>query len=713
MRSILPALLCGLVGLAATTTNAQSTLQPFTGCPGVSVAITRPGLNAGTSPYHIYLIDSAGAITPTGKSIDLQINGFGLNTTDGFLYGTHESSNVANPFLARLDKNGTVENVGNLLPPPTPLFHIGLINTAAGTNDDKDNYYFLSLVINLQNITDTPQLFLGKVANVSKLKQGTNPINIQYTPIDPGTCGPALLAGLTNPLASALQDIAFNPTNGNIYTYFRAPGNTPTPGLLAWFDPAHPVFTCMAPAQPNIPTNDLAGLFFGSDSALFILTTDGQYYKGNVSTGLITHVAQTALPLISGNLRGDMASCVGKKPLVAFDGCPGVSVAVTRPGINSTRSPFQIFLIDKAGNIQPSGNPIPLQINAFGLNSKDGFLYALHESDSINDPWFTRVDKFGSFVNIGKIIPPPAGGHNLSIINTAAGAMDGNDNYYFTAITADTPVSLSSIPRLFLGTIHHVSTLKEGDSLAIHYKEVSIGTCIPEIVTGLLNPKEGLLQDIAFDPVNHNIYTTFPTKGTAPAPAVIGHFNPFAKSPVLNCITPKQPNPAIMDMCGLFSGDNGDLFILTIDGKFYRGNVSTGAISLITQTSLPLSGNNLRGDMASCVSKTDRDREDGNNEDEDGDHDTQNDQAGDGGLRIAPNPVQASQMNLSVNSTENARAKLQILSPTGVPVQVRELNLVTGPNQLQLDASQLRQGVYSVILYWATGRVSIAKFIRL
>jgi len=709
MRFILPATLCLFGVLAANQTNAQSPLQPFTGCPGVSVAITRPGLNASTAPFHIYLIDSAGAITPSGNPIDLQINGLGLNTTDGFLYGTHESSNVADPFLARVDKNGIVENVGTLLAPSTTPFHVGIINTAAGTNDDKDNYYFLSLVINLQNITDTPRLFLGKVANVSTLKQSNDPINIQYTPIDPGTCGLELLAGLTNPLAGTLQDIAYNPANGQIYTYFRSPGNTPSPGILAWFDPAHPVFTCRTPAQPNIPTNDLSGLFFGSDSALFILTTDGQYYKGNVNTGVITHVAQTSLPLTSGNLRGDMASCVGRKPLVAFDGCPGVSVAITRPGINSTQGPFQIFTIDKTGNIQSSGNPIPLRINAFGLNGKDGFLYGLHETDSVNNPSFTRVDKFGSFVNIGKLMPPPSHGHNVSIINTAAATMDGNDNYYFTAVTADTPLSLLSIPRLFLGTIHNVSRLKEGDSIEIQYKEVFIGSCVIEILTNLQNPSAGLLQDISFDPVNHHIYTTFSTRSTSPAPARIGHFNPFARFPVLNCITPEHQNPPIADMAGLFSGDGGNLFILTTNGKFYRGNPHNGEIRLITQTALPLLAHNLRGDMASCIPGRDT------AQDEDGDDDNRGSQNNnnDGDLHITPNPVQASQMNLSVNSGENARARLQIVSPTGVPVQVRELNLVTGPNQVRLDATQLRQGVYSVILYWASGRVSIAKFIRL
>ena len=702
MRAILRVLLClsGCLGGAAAT--AQSSLQPFSGCPGVSVAITRPGLNAGTSPFQIFLIDSAGGITPSGNPIDLQINGFGLNSIDGFLYGMHEASNAGNPFLTRVDKNGSFENLGTLLAPPTAPFHVGLVNTAAGTNDDKDNYYFFSIVINLQNTAETPQLFVGKVANISKLKQGSDPINIQYTPVNPGTCLPQLLAGLTNPLAGTLQDIAFNPANGNIYTYFRAPGTSATPGLLAWFNPANnPTFTCMPPAQPNIPTNDLSGLFFGSDSALFILTTDGKYYKGDIATGTISLVAQTALPLENGNLRGDMASCTGKKPLVAFDDCPGVSVAVTRTGINSTRTPFQIFTIDKSGNVQPSGNPIALQINAFGLNSKDGFLYGLHETDSVTNPWFTRVDKFGSFVNIGRLTPPPANGRNTSIINTAAATMDGNDNYYFTAVTADTPLSFLSIPRLFLGIIHNVSALKEGDSINIQYKEVFIGSCVVEVLAGLLNPNEGLLQDISFDPVDHNIYTTFHARGTANSPGRIGHFDPFARFPVLNCIIPERPNPSMGDMAGLFSGDGGNLFILTTDGKFYRGNPHNGEIRLITQTALPLLSNNLRGDMASCIRAGDST----NNQ--------QNNNSDDTRMVVTPNPVQTGQINLSVTAQENARAKLQILSPTGVPVQIRELNLITGANQVQLDISQLRQGVYSVLLYWPSGRVSIAKFIRL
>jgi hypothetical protein len=158
------------------------------------------------------------------------------------------------------------------------------------------------------------------------------------------------------------------------------------------------------------------------------------------------------------------------------------------------------------------------------------------------------------------------------------------------------------------------------------------------------------------------------------------------------------------DLCGLFSGDGGRLFILTTDGKLYRGNPGNGEIRLIAQTALPLQANNLRGDMASCVPKSDTTDDDHQGEDEQQDGDR---------MHISPNPVQTGSMNLSVNSEVSARVRMQVLSPTGTPVQTREISLVAGMNQISMDATHLHQGVYSVILYFPSGRVGVAKFIRL
>lgn len=690
--------------------SAQN-LQPFEHCPGVSVAITRPGINATPGPYQIFLIDSNGAVTPSGNPINLQINGFGLNGADGFLYGIHESSNVANPFLSRVDKNGNFENVGTLSAPTTDPFKVGIINTAAGTMDDKDNYYLTALVMDLQNTNMPAELFVGKIEKVSSLQAGTNPISIQYSKINTGTCIDELLSVLANPLQGLLQDIAYNTTNGNIYTYIPGPGAAPASGKIASFDPNNnPTFNCIDPSTPNVPTVDLSGLYF-RDSTLFILTIDGKFFKGNIHTGIIQLVAQSGLPLLGGNLRGDMASCVGNKPLVAFDDCPGVSVAITRPGINATVAPYQIYLIDEDGNIQPSGGPINAQFNAFGLNNKDGFLYGMHESSNIIDPFLSRMDKNGNFVDIGKLTAPPNSGSSVGIINTAAATMDGKDNYYFTAVVADTPLSAAHIPKLFLGWIEDISKLSPGDEIHVHYKEITIGTCADEIFSVLSNPSNGLLQDLAFNPDNGNIYTIIPSQANSPAPPKIARFNPHANSPVLNCIDPPQPNVAITDLSGLFFNKNGRLFILTTDGKFYRGNVHNGVVKLVTQTTLPLIGNNLRGDMASCIKKKDHHDRDDDDDDDDDDH--HGDDHHNGNLRVMPNPVQENQLTISVNSESNARVQVQIISATGSPMQTKTISLNAGSNQFQLNLSDFSKGIYSLVVVYPSGDIITTRFIKL
>lgn len=700
MRKMLPKLVaCHCLLFISLSLFSQ--ILPFDNCPGVSVAITRPGFNATLGPHQIYLIDAQGQIQPSGDPINLQINGFGLNTVDGFLYGMYQAYNVINPFLTRVGKNGNYETVGTLKGPDAGPLKASIVNTAAGTMDDQDNYYFTAVVIDLQNILAAPELYVGKVQQVSKLVKSEGVLPVTFTKIDPGTCMNELLAALTNPLEGALQDIAWNPVNGNIYTYIPAPGTNPTPGKMAWFNPnaANPAFTCIDPPQPNIPTNDLSGLYFGTDTMLYILTIDGKYYKGNVQTGTISLVTQTTLPLLNGNLRGDMASCAGKKAtaLVPFTGCPGVSVAITRPGINSTVAPYHIYTITNAGAIQATGNPITQQMNAFGLNSKDGFLYGMHESINFLNPWLSRVDKNGTVVDLGRLSPPAGSGLSLGIVNTAAATIDNKDNYYFTAVVIDTSIFTSFLPKLYLGKVENVSQLKAGDNITINYTQVLIGTCAPEILKVIMTPEKGLLQDLSYNPIDNRIYTVIPTDGVSPIPAKIAWLNPGAAVPVLNCITPAQPNIAINDLSGLYSDNSGALYILTTDGKFYKGNAGTGVISLVNQTTLPLQGNNLRGDMASCISATPAA--------------SQNVPAD--VIRIVPNPVNGSQTVLSVQCNDNGRAQVQIMDARGNYVRSMIVNLVSGLNKITLDVSRLQRGLYSAILVYPSGHRAVVKFLKL
>src|SRR4029079_15836342 len=125
-------------------------------------------------------------------------------------YGMYQAFNVANPFLARVGKNGKYENVGTILGPPVSPFKVAIVNTAAGTMDDRGNYYFTATVMDLSNVLLPPDLFVGKIRNVTGLQVSNNPLTIDYKKIGPGSCLPELFNALQNPLMGILQDIAFN-----------------------------------------------------------------------------------------------------------------------------------------------------------------------------------------------------------------------------------------------------------------------------------------------------------------------------------------------------------------------------------------------------------------------------------------------------------------------------------------------------------------------
>lgn len=706
-------LLSLLLFTVASVPVLAQTPEPFEGCPGVSVAITRPGFNLTLVPHQIYLIDdTTGAVQPSGIPINLQINAFGLNGVDGFLYGMHQTYNVANPFLTRVGKNGRWEIVGTIPAPDAGRFKTGIINTAAGTMDDKDNYYFTAATINLQNILLPPELYSGKIEKISELRSGDRPLTVQYKKISTGTCTDELLLALANPLSGLLQDIAFNPGDNNIYTYLPGPNNGP--GKIAKYNPtlSTPILICIDPPQPNPATADLSGLFVSADSSLYILTIDGKYYWSDPQTGVIQEVAQTTLPLLSGNLRGDMASCVGKKRMQPFEDCPGVTVAVTRPGINSTGGPHQIYRVrSSTGEIRPLGHPINLQINGFGLNNKDGFLYGMHEVSDIFAPTLARVDRNGDYVDLNTIPGPPAGPGNARIINTAAATMDGADNYYFTAVVVDT-FGIPELPRLYLGMIKNVSKLEPGEEIRVKYDRILLGDCLDEILQSISNPANGLLQDIAYNPKDGRIYT-YIQRNASPSAGKLASFKLSGRVLVMDC-KDRQGNPATQDLSGMHSNNDGEIFLLTIDGKYYRANTNNGAITEVAQTTLPLLANNLRGDMASCVrqGRGHGDHENGHDDDDDDYWGRLSDESG-RSLRVGPNPVTGDEIVLYVESDETGGADMRIVDANGNARQNRKLQLAKGSNQVRILVRDLQRGVFAMVLTYPNGKVSTVKFIRM
>ena len=328
-------------------------------------------------------------------------------------------------------------------------------------------------------------------------------------------------------------------------------------------------------------------------------------------------------------------------------------------------------------------------------------------------PTLARVDSNGDHVDINTLSPPTTFGSRKGFINTAAATMDGNDNYYFTAVTIDTEAVIK-IPRLYLGTIRNVSQLKEGDEIHVAYRRVLLGSCIDEIIRSLSPPGNGLFQDIAYNPEDGRIYS-YIQSAPSPAPGKLASFRTGGRFLILHCINPEHPNEPTQDLSGMHAGDDGKLFILTTDGKYYQGNPNNGAVSLIAQTDLPLLGNNLRGDMASCVKHKEHHyyhREAGeiaeNNNDSDND-------AGDEELavKVLPNPVGGDEVTVFVNSPDQTSVELRVMDVSGNVNRTVKQSLIKGDNQLRVPVKNLKSGMYAIVLVFPSGRTSATKFIRL
>ena len=163
----------------------------------------------------------------------------------------------------------------------------------------------------------------------------------------------------------------------------------------------------------------------------------------------------------------------------------------------------------------------------------------------------------------------------------------------------------------------------------------------------------------------------------------------------------------------MHAGDDGKLFILTTDGKYYEGNPKTGVVSLIAQTTLPLLGNNLRGDMASCVKHKehhDYHREAEESDDNDSDNDTGDEEIA---VKVLPNPVGGDEVTVFVNSQEQTSVELRVMDVSGNVNRTIKESLIKGDNQLRVPVKNLKSGMYAIVVVFPSGRTSATKFIRL
>lgn len=311
-------------------------LVPVTNCPLASYVLARAGGNADTeNPYFLYTINTVtGAVTmvpgdglryPANPSRFIQVNGIGLNTADGFFYGTAFEGTSSTAELVRFDKMYGVKTLGGITPPVSTTGLFGFVNAAAGDIDRSNNYWFSGFTANLSTLSPTgfiiDKLYLGKIPALSALPISGNPVP-QYYEIDvsDANCAGYISTLNIDPGNSGLKDMVYNPFTGTFITYvsFRPTGAGSYSGQMVELKPiagSTPLkykMTC----TPIIGSHgaEVSGTLIDNAGNFLVVMNDGTVGKiGSTSLGQYNGIFTTlnATPGLPTLLRGDAASCGG------------------------------------------------------------------------------------------------------------------------------------------------------------------------------------------------------------------------------------------------------------------------------------------------------------------------------------------------------------------------------------------------------------------
>ena len=333
--------------LVLITLTVESQPTAFGNCPNANVAIVRSGSGgATTNPFSVYNINTAtGAanllsgpiLDPADTSVNLQINGVGLNEIDGFMYGLFSdapatlSLTPATPYY-RLGSNSIAQQLGTLSgPTPTGSDNASFVFPNAGEFNQSGTYYFVAttgfVTINIFNLpasTFAPSTFyIGSLAGSNTLSGGTAALSPSFVAItNPSNDAAAYLSAssatitATSAQGLGLQDLVYNNADGNIYTYVSYADTATTGyfGQMLRINPTTGIMTAVAaPAiQPFLTSTVFPnGMLIDANGDFLIMLTNGDIYKANGASPTYTgtlSLLNTASGLPS-TLTGDLAAC--------------------------------------------------------------------------------------------------------------------------------------------------------------------------------------------------------------------------------------------------------------------------------------------------------------------------------------------------------------------------------------------------------------------
>ncbi len=299
--------------------------------------------------------------------------------------------------------------------------------------------------------------------------------------------------------------------------------------------------------------------------------------------------------------------------------CPNVNLALVRAGNNAnTGNPFLLYEINTAtgaATLVPGGpykDPMNmtqnLQVNGVGVNRVDGFLYGLSVEPTISTARLLRLDKAYGVTDLGYLPSPASAAGQLGIINTAAGDLDDQGNYWFTAATVN--MATQQLTGFFLGKVANVAAQPPAPApIPVTYYPVMPTASCAALAAALVANLDNSVKDISFNNSSKTLYSyvTYSANGAPPYAGQVAEIRPVVGSNPQQYEVVCSPvvNTHSAETAGTLIDNAGDFFVLLTDGSF--GRIGTTApyqytgvyIPVATSTGLP---NPLRGDLAGCGS---------------------------------------------------------------------------------------------------------------
>lgn len=310
---------------------------------------------------------------------------------------------------------------------------------------------------------------------------------------------------------------------------------------------------------------------------------------------------------------------------IPFDVSKVNYVYIGTAGMNAGPGPAMLHTTATADGSGTFSAGIPItgtadKLNGAGLNPADGFLYAqaFQTNAGVPSSKLYRIGADGVAAQVGTIPAPSNPAATFSMVNVSAGMADANGDYWFmgysyTGNPFSFPYNVSNF-QVYMGRLTDVAALPAGTGVLSGAQYFPVDISDPILQTAFQsflnafdysNPgySDGGVQDIALNPADRQFYGYFsyPDPGN---PTQLLH-RAFMVNSLSWTATPigtaVGTQPAANEMSGAYFDPAGNFYVLFTDGQFTHVNTTTGTADPFSTSNLPVSGGNLRGDLASNV----------------------------------------------------------------------------------------------------------------